>query len=529
MALLGGLLETGDKAAVMALFEKLMLAYHKQEQQLIARRDSGKSEGVSAAQLALAFSQIAQVEAIASNIDGALKTASNDDGSEEGKKASTPTSPPRRRQKSSAANLPVVENPILVASEERACPSCGKERGCIGHDITEIIDIEPARAIIRRDMREKLGCKSCDGQIVRAPLGDKVVEGGLYGSRLVADMVVSKYSDGLPLERQRERYARLGLDMPSATMGDQIAWAAELLAPIARRLLDQALDADVLHLDATSLPVLDRDAPTGIKTGSLWGYVGLNIREKNGARAEEPHAVYLYTRTGKKNGQSKEERGPEEILALRRNRKKPFVVADAAGLFDMSFALPGLTEVGCHMHARRYFAKAFDAGDQRAALPLGAYKKIYDIEEDVRDAPLADRQVARTERVAPVYRELLNWCEFYSKNEPPSSLLAKAVNYTLNHRVALSEFLSNAILPADNGVVERLHRRPAMGRRAYLFAGSDVGAQRAAVVYSVLGTCRLLEGNPTDYLGDVLPKLARGISIAHDLDALMPAAWFAAR
>jgi hypothetical protein len=95
--------------------------------------------------------------------------------------------------------------------------------------------------------------------------------------------------------------------------------------------------------------------------------------------------------------------------------------------------------------------------------------------------------------------------------------------------VALSEFLLNATLPADNGVVERLHRRPAMGRRAYLFAGSDVGAQRAAVVYSVLGTCRLLDGNSIEYLSDVLPKLARGISIAHDLDALMPTAWFAAR
>ncbi len=213
--------------------------------------------------------------------------------------------------------------------------------------------------------------------MVRAPRGDKVVDGGIYGSRLVSDLVVGKYWDSLPLHRQGQQLERLGLSMPSSSMADQIRWATELLEPVWLFLMKQVLLSTVMHVDATSLPVKDKDAVGGITLGSLWGYVG-----------DESAAVYLYTRTGKKVGQVEGEIGPHDFLAMR----KGFVVADAAGIFDESFTRPDLIEIGCNMHARRYFVKALEANDARAAIPIKAFKTLYDVEDDVRGAD-SDRPV----------------------------------------------------------------------------------------------------------------------------------------
>lgn len=528
LTVLDALLEQGDKSAVKELFSKLITTYNRQlKEALLKKRDSVKNEGVSTDQLAFLFAQLQQIVGQSAEIaDAKLKDAAQNEASREAKEAKKPPrQPPRRRE--IPAHLPVVVNPIAVPDSERACEVCGIERVCIGHDTTRIIDIEPARVIVREDKREKLACKNCEAEIVRAPVGDKVVVGGGYGSRLVADLVVGKFDDGLPLERQRQRYGRLGFSMPSSTIGDQITWATDLLSPVARGLLEAVLESDNMHLDGTSLPVLDRDSPNGIKTGALWGYVGVNVDKQTGK--ELAVAAYLYNCTGKKNGQREDELGPEEVLALRRRRGKENVIADASGLFDASFIVPGLKEVGCNMHGRRYYQKALEGNDLRAALPIAAYKKIYDIEEEIRGKPPDERLEARQTRSLRVYTELLLWCETYQPNEPPKSLLGQAIGYMLNHRIALTRFLHDGTLPIDNGIVERLHRRPAMGRRAFLFAGSDKGAERAAIAYSVLGTCRLLAINPLEYLSDVLPKLARGISIKNDLPALMPAAWARAR
>lgn len=527
LTLLDQLLAQHDDVAIKALFSKLISSHNRQlKEALLKQRQTVKNEGVSSDQLVLLFKQLeAVVEQNANSADQKLKEASQNEASPEGQAAKKPPrQPPRRRQ--IPAHLPVVKNLIAVPASERACEACGEQRVCIGHDTTRIIDIEPARVIVREDSREKLACKNCESEIVRAPIGDKVVDGGAYGSRLVADMVVSKYDDGLPLERQRQRYERLGLSMPSSTMGDQITWATDLLAPIARSLLDAVLESDNLHLDGTSLPVLDRDSPNGIKTGALWGYVGVNVDQATGK--ELAVCAYLYNCTAKKNGQRDDELGPEEVLALRRKRGKPNVVADASSLFDASFLVPGLIEVACNMHSRRYFQKALEAKDLRAALPIAAFKKLYDIEEKIR-GPSAERLLQRQARSLPVYTELLAWCRTYQPNEPPASLLGKAIGYTINHHLALMRFLGDGTLPIDNGIVERCHRRPSLGRRAYLFAGSDKGAERAAVAYTVLGTCRLRGINALEYLSDVLPRLARGISIKHDLPAIMPAAWQQAR
>ena len=423
-----------------------------------------------------------------------------------------PKQPPVRRPP--PPGLRRVDNPLPVPAGERPCPRCGKDRRCIAHETTPVIDLIPGEVIVRLDIKEIVGCDDCDAELQRAPMGDKVVSGGAYGSTLVADLVVGKYKKGLPLSRQGEALAHMGLSMPSSSMADQITWATDLLRPIWRHLVAQVLGAIVMQLDATSLPVRDKDSPKGIVLGALWGYVG-----------DATSVVYLYMSSGKKLGQRPGEIGPEEFLA----RRKGYVVADASNLFDGSFQSEDRIEVGCNMHARRYFVKALDANDVRAAVPLAAFKALYDIESTVKDATPEQRLEARQARSKPVYDELVAWCQTYRPTEPPSSLLAKAIQYLLNHRVALTRFLDDGRLPIDNGLIERIHRGPAVTRRAYLFAGSHAGAERAAIAYSIIATCDLVGVSPVHYLADVLPKLARGVFTSADLVELMPAAWKKAR
>lgn len=499
---------------IITLFRKVVARNEELEllcAKLRERRNRG--EHVSAAQLSLFIAELAKQSTPESQAEANQKleeAAKKNGGRPEGDKP--PKQPSVRRQPSS--KLRRVENPIAVPSEERACPSCGKERRCLFHETTPVIDLIPAEVIVRLDRREVLGCDDCDAELVRAPLGDKVVEGGAYGSRLVADLVVGKYRYGLPLHRQGQRLERLGLEMPRSSMADQIQWATDLLRPVWILLIADVLASKVMHLDSTGLPVRDRDRPGGITVGSLWGYVG-----------DTTSAVYLYTSTGKKLGQREGEIGPEQFLA----RRTGYVVADAATLFDKSFKRPDLIEVGCNMHGRRYFSNALEAKDKRAAIPLSAFQALYDVEDTVRTATNERRLEERQKRSKPVYDELVEWCKTYKPLEPPSSALGRAISYLLNHRVALTRFLEDGALPIDNGIVERLHRRPAITRRNFLFAGSHAGAQRAAIAYSVLASCELVDIDPVEYLADILPRLTRGVVLARDIPNMTPAGWKRAR
>lgn len=426
--------------------------------------------------------------------------------------------PPQQPHSRTAApeHLPRVDNPIAVPAAQRACPKCGAERTCIGHDVSEVIDLIPAQVIVRRDMREKLACTPCEGELVRAPMGDKVVPSGKLGLALVAALLVEKYVDGLPLHRQRERFQRLGLDLSISTLADQVKWCTDLLRPLWRAALAEVIAARVMHLDGTGLPVLDPNAPGGKRLGALWGYVGVN--------ATETIAAYLYVSTGRAVGQHDLEMGPQDILGMRDG----LTVADASNIFDASFKRPELIECGCNMHGRRYFVKALDAGDKRAALALGAYKKLYAIEAELKHLDDDKRLAERRSRSKPVWDELVAWCTVRKKHEPPSSGLGKALQYFTNHQVALARFLDYGYLPLDNGIVERLHVRAAMTRKNFLFAGADSGGDRAAIAYTIFGSCRLAGVDPIAYLADVLPRLTRRVRLV-DLPALLPARWAAAR
>jgi transposase len=383
-------------------------------------------------------------------------------------------------------------------------------------EIHEVLDYRPGALYVRRDIREVRACRNEDCAVVRGPLGDKVVPGGAYGSALIAEIVVKKYRDGMSLHRIGQWMERLGFAMPSASLSDQILWASELLTPVWRALLDEVTRAGVMQLDGTGISVVHRDEkgkPTGMRMGTLWGVVG-------DARA----VVYTYSSSGHKKGQLEYDLGPEDVLSM---REAGFVVADADNKFDASFAREELLECGCTMHARRYFVRALDAGNKRAAFPLKAFKKLYLLEEKFADDGLEGEALAeaRRARAGPVWEALQTWCTVVLDQARPASLLAIAARYLLRHYAALTRYLTDGRIPIDNGLTERLFRRVAIVRKNALFVGSHDGGRRAAVLFSIFATCELLGVNPAAYLADVLPRLARGIALATDLPALMPAAW----
>ncbi|MBK8936887.1 MAG: transposase [Polyangiaceae bacterium] len=291
-----------------------------------------------------------------------------------------------------------VDNPIALPDDERQCPKCGANRRCVDHETTEVIDLVPAEVISACRSARGPGVRTLRRRTRAGPLGDKVVAGGAYGLRPVADLVVNKCWYGLPLNRQREMLTRLGLDMPISSMGDQIHWATEPLEPIYRHLIGKALTSTVLHIDATSLPVKDKDSPTGLTIGSLWGC----------RRRRERSRVPLHA-LGAQGGSGRERDRPETFLAARTG----FVVADAAAVFDASFQREDLIEVGCNMHGRRYFVKALDAGDKRAAHLIAAFRALYDVEADARALDDDARLALRQSRSRPIYDELVRWCRTY--------------------------------------------------------------------------------------------------------------------
>lgn len=514
------LLERGQLDAVLEIVAKLVARNSELERKLAEIRSTRRpNEGVSSAQLALLLEALVPSDdAQRDEADAKLRDAASSAAPEREPEGTRPPRQPPVR-KPLPANLRRVPNPILVPQKDRACPRCGGHRRCIGHDVTEVLDLIPAEVFVRVDRREKLACDECEAEVVRAPRGDKVVEGGRMGCALVANILVEKYRDGLPLHRQRERFGRLGVTLPVSTLADQVKWATELLAPVVRAAKQRVLASKIMHIDGTGLPVLDREKKThkrvgtGKRIGTLWGCVGNNDT-----------AYYFYASTGKKTGQLPDEMGPEDLL----KEWKGYTVADAATLFDKTFARPDIIECGCNMHARRRFIAALDGGDNRASLPVSAFKVLYQIEEQIRDRDRDERLAERQSKSAAVYGELIRWCETHQPFEPPKSPMGAGIRYVLNHQDALQRFLDDPDIPLDNGSVERLHVRAALTRKNYLFAGSDAGGTRAAVAYTILGCCALAEVDPIAYLADVLPRLARRVREADAAD-LLPVNWKAAQ
>jgi hypothetical protein len=332
----------------------------------------------------------------------------------------------------------------------------------------------------------------------------------------LAFVITSKYCDHLPLNRQEAILGRLGGDLHRSTLCGWMAASADLLRPLYNAMLADVLFSQVVQTDETRLPVLEK-GNTKTKSGRLWAFVG---------DRDHPNTVYHYTATKARDG-------PAGIL----ENYKGFLQADAANVFDGIY-LPGdIVEVGCWAHGRRYFHDARTSDAARAAEALARIGFFYDVEREAKtiieqqqlDGAQADalRLKMRRERTLPKLHEFADWLGAQAVLVLPKSPIAQAINYARNHWQALLRFTEHGFLNIDNNASERAMRPAALGRKNYLFAGSDEGGRTTAVLYTLTQTCRRHGIDPFAYLQDVLTRLPKGDF--QELADLFPHRWAAAQ
>lgn len=411
--------------------------------------------------------------------------------------------------------LPRKRVELWPSEEELVCDCCGGRRTSIGSpEITERYDYMPASTFVVETIRHRVRCPRCQDGTVVAPLPPAPIEGarGRAEAGMLAQVVVSKFNDHLPLHRQKEIFAREGAELSSSTLCDWVKGTAELVRPVAQAVLGEVLSRPVVGLDETGIRIVfDRDDPkNGTRNGRIWVYRGL------------PGEVYF---TVSETKAKSDVEGPMVVLADYAGR----VQADAAGVFDDLFLDGTRVEVGCNAHARRKFFEAKKSNPKEAAFALATYKKAYEIEARVRDASPEERLLARQKETKPVLSAFDGWLDELARSPAlvPGTPLATAVGYSRNHGVALRRFLDDPGLSPDNNAVERALRLVAVGRKNWLFAGSEDAAHDAATLYTLVASCRELGVDPWAYFHDVIRRRAKepGAPVA----ALTPRAWQAER
>ena len=464
---------------------------------LMARRMYGRSsEKLSPGQLMLAFEAVRAQEAEAVAADS-LETALGEE---------TPETPRPRRvrpsEKKSQKDLPVRTLPVEPSEAERVC-ACGKAKSRIGEERSELVEYSPGSFYVQRTVRGKYACPDCQDGVVIAPPPPQVIERSVAGPSLLAHIVVSKYADHLPLYRQQEINARAGLDLSRSTMGDMLARVAELAAPVARAVLASVLASRVVHTDDT--PVTYLLQPRGRATGALWTYVG-----------ERGEAAYDFTEHRSRDG-------PDRVLRDFRGHLQ----ADALKVYDHLFRSGDLVEVACWAHARRYFHDALEVDEARASDVLERIRRLYAVERAAKDLSEPERKLLRQERSRPLLEGIARWMDATAPSVLPKGPLGRAIAYARSNWAALTRYLDEGYLGIDNNPAERALRCVAVGRKNWLFAGTAAAGRRAAVLMTLVQSCKLQGVDPEAYLADVLLRIAT--TPASRVAELTPRGWKKAR
>jgi transposase len=384
----------------------------------------------------------------------------------------------------------------VVHAAAEACPTCGGALRPLGQDATEVLEFVPGRFKVVRHVRPKLSCRACE-TIVQAPAPSLSIARGRPGPALLAHVLVSKYADHLPLYRQAQIYARDGVELERSTLADWVGQSAALLDPLVQALARHIVAGPTLHADDTPVPVL---APGTGKTATarLWTYV----RDERPSGGEAPPAV-LFRFTPDRQGVH-----PRTHL----RDFAGFLHADGYSGFDRLYEGQRITEAACWAHVRRKF---FDIHAQRgpgsspiADEALSRIGALYAGEETIRGRPPDERRMEREAYTWPLVKDLKAWLDATLPKLSGKSDLAKAIRYALSRWEALGVFLGDGRVEIDNNAAERALRAVALGRKNWLFAGSDAGGARAAAIYSLAGTAKLCGLDPELYLRDVLARIA---------------------
>ena len=426
---------------------------------------------------------------------------------------------PSRRGKIKVA--PGTERERIVLDPGASCPECGGALRLVGEDVSEILDFISAKLKVVETARLKKSCRRCE-RIVQPPAPTRPVARGMAGPGLLAHILVSKYDDYLPLYRQGEILARQGVEIPRSTLIDWCGQAVATLRPLIGELKKQVLNSDRLHADDTPIRVLSAKARQhepgrrAVREGRIWVYVR---DDRPHVGADPPGAAYFF---------SADRRGahPQDHLA----DFKGILQADAFAGFKKLYEPEPQTgearvrEAACWAHLRRDFHDVWNAtGSAIAKEALERIGVLYDIERQINGQAAEQRLAVRQERSRPKVEALKAWLETQLPRLPGKGELAKAMRYGLKRWQAFTLFLEDGRVAIDNNPAERAIRPVALGRKNYLFAGSNAGGETLADALSIIETAKLCGLNPEAYLADVLARI--NDHMVSRLDELLPWNW----
>jgi transposase len=409
----------------------------------------------------------------------------------------------RRGRQRLPEHLPRERIEYELTAEELACPDCGCVRVKIGEEISEQLEYVPASMRVLQHVRFRYACRPCQEHVALAAKLPQPIDKGLPGPGLLAQTITSKYGDHLPLYRLEDIFARHGVELSRATLCGWMASCAERLAPLYDLMVKRVLQSIIVHTDDTTVPVLDPTLPQ-TRTGRFWVYVG---------DARHPYVLYDYTPRRTRDG-------PERFLKGFRG----YLQADAFSGYDRICAGPEVTEVACWAHVRRKFYESRTSAPVLAHAALARIRQLYKIETAAEGFSAEDRRALRQRESVPLLTAFGEWLTGQGRHALPKSPIGQAIAYARSNWAALYRYPQHGELSIDNNLAERMLRAQAIGRKNYMFVGSDRGGRTAAVLYTMTGSCKHHDIDPFAFLDDVLRRLPSQPS--GRLDELLPDVWF---
>ena len=398
----------------------------------------------------------------------------------------------------------------VVIPAPNVCPCCGGRLAKLGEDITETLEVVPRQWKVIQTVREKFTCRRCE-RITQPPAPFHVIARGRAGPSLLAMILYAKFGEHQPLNRQSESYAREGIDLDVSTLADWVGACTASLAPLIELIRRHVFGAERLHGDDTTVPVLAKGKTI---TGRVWVYVR---DDRPFAGTGPPAAAFFYSRN--RNGEH-----PARHLAGYAGILQADAYAGFGKLYDARRRPAPITEAACWSHGRRNFFVLADTA--KAPLALEAVRRIdeiFAIERDSNGLSAAERLTTRKTRVVPLVEELEEWMRTERARLSRHAEVAKAIDYMLKRWPAFTRFLDDGRICLSNNAAERALRGIALGRRSWLFAGSDRGGERAAAMYTLIVTAKLNGIDPQAWLADVLRRIA-DYPVSR-LDQLLPWHW----
>jgi len=375
---------------------------------------------------------------------------------------------------------------------------------CIGEEVTEILEYTPGSFYVRRIVRRKYALHKESGVVI-GELPSLALPKSNAGSSLLAHLLVNKYQDHLPFYRQIEMFGRQGLTLASATVNGWFSSSVDLLTPLYDCLKEEVLSSDYIQIDETTIPVMDKDHPGATKKGYHWII-----------RAPEERKLYFHYDEG-----SRAQRVAVEIL----KDFKGAVQSDGYGAYNIYENKKNVLLLGCWAHARRKFSEALKNDPQRASFALGQIQQLYRLERQAEDENMTKEQIEelRKTKSYPLMKAFEKWLNTNYSQVLPKSSIGQAIVYTYNIYPRLVRYVIDGRYKIDNNGVENGVRPLALGRKNYLFCGNHEAAKRTAIIYSLLGTCKINNVNPTLWLTDVFNTIPD--CKINDLNKLLPDKW----